>query len=115
LRYGRVESAEKLWISYQYALKDQNDIYYVFMDPSKKVKLEEIVKALWGTTHTLYTEKDIMENKLFWDKVTFINLPEYKGQKVIMLIEYKKELWLIQINYTVYHKSKWYMKQLFIK
>jgi Ca2+/Na+ antiporter len=115
LWYGRVDAAENLGISYQYALKDQNDIYYVFIDSNKKEKIEEIVKALWWTTYTISTEKDILENKLFWDKVTFINLPEYKEQKVVILVENNKDLRLLQINYSIYHKSKWYIQQLFIK
>lgn len=113
LWYWRVESVEKLWISYQYALKDQKDIYYVFLDP-EKYKFDEIVKSLGWTTYTITTEKDIMENKLFWEKITFINLPEYKGTKVVMLIEFQKALWLIQVDYKIYHGSKWYIKQLFI-
>lgn len=113
LWYGRVESVEKLGISYQYALKDQKDIYYVFLDP-QRYKFDEIVKSLGWTTYTITTEKDIMENKLFWEKIIFINLPEYKEKKVIMVIEYEKTLWLIQVDYTLYHKSKWYIKQLFI-
>lgn len=113
LWYWRVESVEKLWISYQYSLKDQKDIYYVFLDP-QRYKFDEIVKSLGWTTHILSTEKDIIENKLFWDKVTFINLPEYKEQKVVMLVEIGKLLWLIQVDYTIYHNSKWYIKNLFI-
>jgi len=45
LWYWRVESVEKLWISYQYSLKDQKDIYYVFLDP-QRYKFDEIVKSL---------------------------------------------------------------------
>lgn len=114
LRYWRVESVEKLWISYQYALKDQKDIYYVSLEPNR-YKFEEIIKTLWWTTYTIRTEKDILENKLFWDAITFINLPEYKEKKVVMLIEIKKTLWLIQIDYNIYHNIKWYIKTLFIK
>ncbi len=113
LWYGRVEAVEKLWISYQYALKDQKDIYYVFLDP-QRYKFDEIVKALWWSIYTITTEKEMVENKLFWDKVTFINLPEYKEKKVVMLIEYEKKLRLIQVDYPTYYKSKWYIKQLFI-
>lgn len=113
LWYWRVESVEKLGISYQYALKDQKDIYYVFLDP-QKYKFDEIVKSLWWTMYTISTEKELMENKLFWEKVTFINIPEYKEKKVIMLIEIEKSLWLIQVNYPIYYNSKWYIKQLFI-
>lgn len=113
LWYGRVESIEKLWISYQYALKDQKDIYYVFLDP-QRYKFDEIIRSLGGTTYTISTEKEIMENKLFWDKITFINLPEYKENKVVLLIEIDKLLRLLQMDYTTYHNSKWYIKKLFI-
>ncbi len=113
LWYGRVESVEKLWISYQYALKDQKDIYYVFLDP-KRYKFDEIVKSLWWTTYVMNTEKEIFENKLFWEKVTFINLPEYKEKNVIILVEIDKLLWLIQVDYKIYHNSKSHIKQLFI-
>ena len=113
LRYGRVESVEKLWISYQYALKDEKDIYYVFLDP-QRYGFDEIVRSLGGTTYTITTEKEIIENKLFWDKVTFINLPEYNKNKVIMLVEIDNLLRLLQVNYSIYHNSKWYIKQLFI-
>ncbi len=113
LRYWRVEVAEKLWISYQYALKDAKNIYYVFLDP-KKYKLDEIVKSLWWSTYTMTTEKEILENKLFWDKIMFINIPEYKNKKVIILAEVNKDSWLIQIDYEIYHNSKLYIKQLFI-
>lgn len=112
LWYGRVESVEKLWISYQYALKDEKDIYYVFLDP-QRYKFDEIVKSLWWTTYTMNTEKELYENKLFWEKVMFINLPEYKESKVIMLVEINKTLWLIQVNYPIYHNSKSHIKQLF--
>lgn len=112
LWYGRVESVEKLWISYQYALRDEKDIYYVFLDP-QRYKFDEIVKSLWWTTYTMTTEKELYENKLFWEKVTFINLPEYKETKVIMLVEINKTLWLIQVNYPIYHNSKSHIKQLF--
>lgn len=114
LRYWRVESAEKLGISYQYALKDQKDIYYVFLDP-ERYDFDTIVRTLWGTTYTMSTEKELLENKLFWDKVTFINLPEYQKEKVIMLISIKNNLWLLQMNYSTYHSSKWYLKNLFIE
>jgi hypothetical protein len=113
LRYGRVESVEKLWISYQYALKDEKDIYYVFLDP-QRYEFDEIVRSLGGTTYTITTEKEIIENKLFWDKVTFINLPEYNKNKVVMLVEIDNLLRLLQVNYSIYHNSKWYIKQLFI-
>lgn len=113
LRYGRVDAVEKLWISYQYALKDSKDIYYVFLDP-QRYDFDQIIKALWGTTYSISTEKEIVENQLFWDKVTFINLKEYENEKVIILLEIDKMLRLLQIDYWIYHNSKWHIKQLFI-
>ncbi|HCB52002.1 TPA: hypothetical protein DEP21_05590 [Patescibacteria group bacterium] len=59
------------------------------------------------------TEQELMQNKLFGDKVVFINLPEYKDKKVIMLIYIDDEVWFLQIDYTVYHTSKSHIKKTF--
>lgn len=60
------------------------------------------------------TEQEIIENKLFGKKVVFINLPEYKDKQVVMLVYQSDGIRLMQIEYNVYHKSKPYLKSLFI-
>jgi hypothetical protein len=73
-----------------------------------------IARALNGSIYTMATEQELIENKLFGSKVVFINIPEYKDQQVIMLIYMKNGIWLVQIDYDLYHKSKTYLKSLFI-
>lgn len=73
-----------------------------------------IARALQGSIYTLATEQDILQNKLFGNKVAFINLPEYKDKQVLMLIYLNDGIRLIQIEYNLYHKSKAHLKSLFI-
>lgn len=111
--YWPIDSIEKLWISYQYALKDPKDIYYVFLWDFT-INIDYIVRKLWGTTYSMVSEQEIIDNQLFWEKVTFINLPEYKDKLVIMIITLDDKQRLIQIGYPIYHQSKGYLKTLFL-
>lgn len=104
---------DKLWIKYQYALKDKKDIYY-FNLGNPSYDFGSITKSLWWNTFTLITEQDIFQNKLFWNKVIFINLPENKDKIVLMIVYVKNEVWMIQAWYDIYHQSKNYLKSLFI-
>ena len=105
---------EKLGIKYAYALIDQQNTYYINLGNST-YDIASITRKLGGSVYELKTEADINQNKLFGTKVTFINLPEYKDQKVVMIISWKGESWLIWIDYALYHKSKSYIKSLFIQ
>ncbi len=60
------------------------------------------------------TEQELIQNKLFGNKVVYLNLPEYKDKQVIMLVYMDDGIRLIQIEYALYHKSKAYLKSLFI-
>ncbi len=113
LRYGLVDWVEKLWISYQYALKDSQNIYYVYLGKNNKLDIESIVKKLGGTLKTILREDEIIKNNLFGDKVSYINLPEYKDKKVIMLVTIDGSDWLLQLDYATYYTSKTYLKTLF--
>ncbi len=110
--YGSIAIIEKLWIKYQYALADENGTRYIYLG-TPSYDFASIARALKGDLYTLATEQDILQNKLFGNKVVFINLPEYKDQRVLMLIYLNDGIWLIQIDYTLYHKSKTYLKSLF--
>lgn len=111
--YGISPIIEKLWIKYQYALKDSKNIYYFNLGNST-YDFWNISKSLWWNTFTLITEQDIFQNKLFWKKVIFINLPENKDKLVVMAVYIADEVRLIQVSYDIYHKSKEYIKNLFI-
>ncbi len=111
--YWESKIIDKLWIKYQYALKDKKDIYY-FNLGNPTYNFGDIAKSLWWNTFTLITEQDIFQNKLFWNKVIFLNLPENKDKTTLMIVYIKNEVWMIQIWYDIYHQSKSYLKSLFI-
>ncbi len=110
--YGQLDIVEKLWIKYQYALTDEQGIWYIYLG-IPNYDFASIARALKGSLYTLATEQTILQNKLFGNKVVFINLPEYKDKQVVMLIYLDDGIWLIQMDYQVYHKSKAHLKSLF--
>ncbi len=111
--FGVVEAVDLLDLQPQYLLKDYKDIYYARLD-KYPIGLKSLVQLLGWNLYQMTTEKEIIENVLFGDKITYVNLPEYKNILVIMIIELKGEVWLLQIPYPKYHHSKEYLKTLFI-
>jgi len=111
--YGNIKIIEQLGIKYQYALTDSSGIRYIYLG-TPSYDFASIARALQGNIYTMATEQEILANKLFWNKVVFINIPEYKDKQVIMLIYTNNGIWLIQSEYAVYHKSKAHIKSLFI-
>ncbi len=111
--YGTIAIIEKLGIKYQYALVDEKGIRYIYLG-TPSYDFASIARALKGSLYTLATEQDILQNKLFGNKVVFINLPEYKDQQVVMLLYLNDGIRLVQMEYGLYHKSKTYLKSLFI-
>jgi len=109
--FGALMTIEKLWIDYKYALKDDRDIYYIALDVPQ-YDFDKIVRELSWTTYKLTTEQDILNNNLFGDKITFINIPEFKDKIVIMLIEIHNMKRLVQISYDIYYESKWHLAKI---
>ena len=102
-----------LGLEAQYILKDSNEIYYAnFWE--KKIDVVRTVQKLGGDLYIMATEKEILDNQLFWDKITFINLPALKNKLVLMVLEINNVTWFIQVPYPQYHKNKAYLKSLFI-
>jgi len=60
------------------------------------------------------TDQELISNSLFGDKITFINIPEYKNKKVLFLLDINNQSWLLAIDYEIYHQVKPYLKSLFI-
>ncbi len=110
--YWQIEVIEKLWIKYQYALTDDKDIWYIYLG-TPSYDFASIARALKGSLYTVATEQELIQNKLFGNKVVYINLPEYKDKQVVMLVYMNDGIWLIQMEYALYHKSKSYLKSLF--
>jgi len=111
--YWKIAIIEQLGIKYQYALADEKWIWYIYLG-TPSYDFASIARALKGSTYTMATEQELLENKLFGNKVIYINLPEYKDKQVIMLVYMNDGIWLIQVEYSLYHKSKAYLKSLFI-
>jgi hypothetical protein len=102
-----------LGIKYQYALTDTQGVRYIYLG-TPSYDFASIARALKGNIYTMATEQELLQNKLFGNKVVFINLPEYQNKQVIMLIYMNDGIWLLQVDYALYHKSKAYIKSLFI-
>lgn len=111
--FGAVESVELLGLEPEYLLKDAKGFYYAKLE--KEPNLKKTVQDLNGSVYTITSEAELLKNQLFGDKISFVNLPEYKNKLVIMLVASDDEYWLVQMEYGKYHQSKNYLKTLFIQ
>lgn len=111
--FGVVESIELLGLEPEYLLKDNKEFYYAKF--KKEPDLKETVEALQGNIYTIPSEADMIRNNLFGDKISFINLPEYKDKLVVMMLTVNNQNRIIQMAYNKYHQSKNYLKTLFIQ
>ncbi len=112
--YWSISIIEELGIKYQYALTDEKGVRYIYLG-TPSYDFASIARALKGDLYTMATEQDLIQNKLFGNKVVFINLPQYKDKQVILLIYLDEGIRLVQMEYWLYHKSKSYLKSLFIE
>lgn len=112
--YGTIESIEKLGIKYQYALIDDKNIYYINLG-NPTYDFTSIARKLGGNLFELTTEQQLAQNQLFGNKIVFINLPEYKEKRVLMVLYIQGQTRLIQMDHALYHKNKSYIKSLFIQ
>lgn len=111
--YGDLDFVNLLWISYKYALKDDKWIYYLNMD-GYTYDFSDIARKLWWNLYIMNTESEILANKMFGNKVTYINIPDYANKKVLMLIDVNNQSRLLAVDYSIYHTSKSYLQSLFI-
>ena len=111
--YWELDFVETLGISYEYALKDDKNIYYLNMW-DYDYDFSDIVRKLKWSLYVMNTEQELIANSMFGDKVTYINIPDYKEDKVLVLLEIDSQSWLLAIDYAIYHQVKPYLKTLFI-
>ncbi|HOG15276.1 MAG TPA: hypothetical protein PK674_01685 [Candidatus Absconditabacterales bacterium] len=111
--YGELDFVDKMGISYSYVLIDQKGIYYLNMG-GHKYDFSDIARKLKGNLYVMNTDQELIANSLFGDKITFINIPEYKNKKVLFLLDINNQSWLLAIDYKIYHQVKPYLKSLFI-
>ena len=112
LYFGAVDSIELLGLEPDYILKDYKGFYYSKFKKEPNVK--SIVQRLGGNIYTITSDAELVKNELFGDKISFINLPEYKNKMVVMGVTVNGQYWLIQMSYEKYHHAKAYLKNLFI-
>lgn len=111
--YGELDFVEKLWISYKYALKDDKNIYYLNMW-DYDYDFSDIARKLKWSLYVMNTAQELITNGMFGEKVTYINIPEYAQNRVLILLEVDNQSWLLAIDYAIYHQVKPYLKTLFI-
>jgi hypothetical protein len=111
--FGVLDILDILWAKPEYILQDNKEDFFVYFG-EKGLDFVRIVQQLGWTVYTMATESEILENQLFWDKVSFINLQVFKDTYVLMVIELEGKTWMLQVPANSYHSSKSYLKSLFI-
>lgn len=78
-------------------------------------QLSNTVNKIGWNTVEITNKKIILDNQLVGDRLIFINIPEYKNQKVILLIEFKKDnnIWFLSFDVKDYYRSKTFLKKFF--
>lgn len=102
-----------LWINPRSTLQDSRWNYFAYYPDGLNFK--QSVQELGWNVYEMVTESEILQNQLFGDKVSYINLSSFKDIRVIMVIEIDGDVWLLQIPADKYHQSKDYLKSLFIQ
>lgn len=108
---GGLASLQKLWLIYEYILKDDKWIYYTRL--SNKQDLATLARSYNGNIVEIVSDADLQKNQLFGDMITFINIPQYANNIVLMVVDIQDERRLIQIDYLKYHENKEYIRQRF--
>jgi hypothetical protein len=94
-------------------LQDTKGNYFASFG-KKTLDVVRTVQQLGGNVYTMATESEILENQLFGDKVSFINMLVFKNKFVLIVVEIEGETRLLQIPADKYHHEKAYLKSLFI-
>lgn len=111
--YGTLDIVNLLWEQPQYTLQDSKWNYFVYY--WERLNFVQTVQLLGGNVYEMVTEREILQNKLFGDKVSYINLSTFKDSRVMMVIEIDGDVWLLQVPANQYHYTKDYLKSLFIQ
>ncbi|GHV22280.1 hypothetical protein FACS189428_4090 [Clostridia bacterium] len=96
-----------------YMLQDVKVNYFASCG-KKGLDFVRTVQQLGGNVYTMSTESEILQNELFGEKVSFINMAAFKTKFVLMVIEIEGNTRLLQIPADKYYTSKSYLKSLFI-
>ncbi len=111
--FGTLDIVSILGQKPEYTLQDSRWNYFAYY--GNHLDFVQTVQTLGGNVYEMVTEKEILQNQLFGDKVSYINLSMFKDIRVLMVIEIDGEVWLLQIPADKYHQSKAYLTSLFIQ
>ena len=110
--FGTLDIVSILWEKPEYTLQDSKWNYFAYY--GNHLDFIETVETLGGNVYEMVTESEILQNQLFGDRVSYINLSMFKDVRVIMVIRIDGDVRLLQVPYNKYHYSKDYLKSLFI-
>lgn len=110
--YGTLDIVSILWEKPEFTLQDSKWNYFAYY--GNHLNFVQTVQTLGGNVYEMVTESEILQNQLFGDRVSYINLSMFKDVRVIMVIEIDEDVWLLQIPADKYHYSKDYLRSLFI-
>ena len=111
--FGVLDIVDILGVNPQFTLKDAKWNYFVYY--GDHLNFVQTIQNLGGNVYEMKTETEIIQNQLFWDKVSYINLSQFKDKRVMMVIEIDWDVWLLQVPADQYHYSKDYLQSLFIQ
>lgn len=111
--FGVLDIVGILWVKPEFTLQDSRWNYFAYY--WDHLDFIQTIKSLWWSVYEMVTESEILQNQLFGDRVSYINLSMFKDVRVIMVIEIDGEVWLLQVPADQYHNSKDYLKSLFIQ
>lgn len=109
---GTLDIVGILWKKPEFTLQDSQWNYFAYY--GSHLDFKETVQTLGGDVYEMVTESEILQNQLFGDRVSYINLSMFKDVWVLMVIEIDSDVWLLQIPADKYHYSKDYIRSLFI-
>ena len=110
--FGTLDIINILWENPKYTLQDSKWNYFAYY--GDRLEFIDTVETLGGNVYEMVTEAEILQNQLFGDRVSYINLSMFKDVWVIMVVKIDGNVWLLQIPADKYHYSKDYLKSLFI-
>ena len=110
--FGTLDIIWILWEKPEYILQDSKWNYFAYY--GNHLDFIDTIETLGGNVYEMVTESEILQNQLFGDRVSYINLSMFKDVRVLMVIEIDDEVWLLQVPADKYHYTKDYLKSLFI-
>lgn len=111
--FGTLDIVSILGQKPKYTLQDSKGNYFAYY--GNHLDFVQTVKTLGGNVYEMVTESEILQNQLFGDRVSYINLSMFKDIRVLMVVEIDGDVWLLQIPADKYHQNKDYLKSLFIQ